>query len=204
MLSPKALFRLIKMSWLTLTDVGHFFKPYEYVVPDTSTDVDSTCSKCPRSNFAISTCCNERPGLPDTTHQRLSPPTEPSPTHSLVRSSQHPDSSLYYDPRTHHPANYICKGYTSPPPSHHTPRLQPTLSLAVGGSPLRTDLRAQYNNLYYWGKRRQAETRCRTKERPTRDEGGSTWMKSSRYYNSTVVGGAPHTVEHWMAKNKKL
>ena len=37
-----------------------------------------------------------------------------------------------------------------------------------------------------------------------RDEGGSTWTKRSRYYNSTVVGGAPHTVEHWMAKNKKL
>ena len=100
-------------------------------------------------NFAISTCCNERPGLPDTTHQRLSPPTEPSPTHSLVRSSQHPDSSLYYEPRTHHPANYICRGYTSLPPLHHTPRLQPTLSLAVCSSLLRADLRAQYNNLYY-------------------------------------------------------
>ena len=32
MLSPKALFRLIKMSWPTLTEVGHFFKPYKYVV----------------------------------------------------------------------------------------------------------------------------------------------------------------------------
>ena len=33
MLSPKALFRLIKLTlWLTLTDVRHFFKPYKYIV----------------------------------------------------------------------------------------------------------------------------------------------------------------------------
>jgi hypothetical protein len=30
LLSPKALFRLIKMGWLTLTDVRHYFKPYDY------------------------------------------------------------------------------------------------------------------------------------------------------------------------------
>jgi hypothetical protein len=31
LLSPKALFRLIKMGWLTLTDVRHYFNPYDYV-----------------------------------------------------------------------------------------------------------------------------------------------------------------------------
>jgi hypothetical protein len=31
LLSPKALFRLIKMGWLTLTDVGRYFNPYDYV-----------------------------------------------------------------------------------------------------------------------------------------------------------------------------
>jgi hypothetical protein len=32
LLSPKALFRLIKMGWLTLTDVRRCFNPYDYVV----------------------------------------------------------------------------------------------------------------------------------------------------------------------------
>jgi hypothetical protein len=31
LLSPKALFRLIKMGWLTLTDVRRYFDPFEYV-----------------------------------------------------------------------------------------------------------------------------------------------------------------------------
>jgi hypothetical protein len=31
LLSPKALFRLIKMGWLTLTDVRRYFNPYDYV-----------------------------------------------------------------------------------------------------------------------------------------------------------------------------
>jgi hypothetical protein len=31
LLSPKALFRLIKMGWLTLTDVRRHFNPYDYV-----------------------------------------------------------------------------------------------------------------------------------------------------------------------------
>jgi hypothetical protein len=31
LLSPKTLFRLIKMGWLTLTDVRHYFNPYDYV-----------------------------------------------------------------------------------------------------------------------------------------------------------------------------
>ncbi len=39
-----------------------------------------------------------RTNVPDTTHQRLSPPTGPSPTYSLVGSSQHADSSSYYEP----------------------------------------------------------------------------------------------------------
>ena len=31
LLCPKALFRLIKMDWLTLEDVRHYFDPYDYV-----------------------------------------------------------------------------------------------------------------------------------------------------------------------------
>jgi hypothetical protein len=47
----------------------------------------------------------------------ISPPMEPSPTYSLVGSSQHADSRSYYEPRTCHPANYIGGRYSksSPP-----------------------------------------------------------------------------------------
>jgi hypothetical protein len=31
LLRPKALFRLINMGWLTLTDVGRYFNPYDYI-----------------------------------------------------------------------------------------------------------------------------------------------------------------------------
>ena len=31
LLSPKALFRLIKMGWLTLVDVRRYFNPYNYI-----------------------------------------------------------------------------------------------------------------------------------------------------------------------------
>ena len=31
LLSPKALFRLIKMGWLSLTDIRRYFNPYDYV-----------------------------------------------------------------------------------------------------------------------------------------------------------------------------
>ena len=46
----------------------------------------ASSSNAPRTNVA------------DTAHQRLSPPTGPSPTYSLVGSSQHADSSSYYEP----------------------------------------------------------------------------------------------------------
>ena len=46
----------------------------------------SILSNAPRSNVS------------DTSQHRLSPPTGSSPTFSLVGSSQHPDSSSYYEP----------------------------------------------------------------------------------------------------------
>lgn len=46
----------------------------------------ATSSSAPRTNH------------PDVSHQRLSPPTGPSPTFSLVGSSQHTDASSYYEP----------------------------------------------------------------------------------------------------------
>jgi hypothetical protein len=51
------------------------------------------------SSLCIASSSNApRTNVPDTTHQRLSPPTGPSPTYSLIGSSQHADSSSYYEP----------------------------------------------------------------------------------------------------------
>jgi hypothetical protein len=58
---------------------------------------------CHRSHTLSSLCITSSSNppcmnVPDTTHQRLSPPMGPAPTYSSIRSSQHADSSSYYKP----------------------------------------------------------------------------------------------------------
>ena len=55
-------------------------------VSSTIISLYATSSNAPRANH------------PDVSQQRLSPPTGPSPTFSLVGSSQHTDTSSYYEP----------------------------------------------------------------------------------------------------------
>jgi hypothetical protein len=55
---------------------------------------------CLMSTLNLSFCSSNAPrsNISDTSQQRLSPPTGPSPTFSLVGSLQHPDTGSYYEP----------------------------------------------------------------------------------------------------------
>ena len=56
-------------------------------------------------SLSVSPSNAPRSNVSDTSQHRLSPPTGSSPTFSLVGSSQHPDSSSYYEPELVAPQN---------------------------------------------------------------------------------------------------